>query len=130
MATNKVPRVVLDCATMGPPGTQLARVTTVEETKEMFQTLKSHGYTEINTARMYNHDKQEAFTRETDVLNEGFTIATKVYPVEAGMQEPERLRQTFETSLRELGQESVEIFYLHAPDPSAPFEETLYEKHY
>ncbi len=113
--------------TMGPPGTNFARITTVEETKAMFQTLQAYGYTELDTARMYNNGKQEAFTRETGVLNEGFTVATKVYPFEAGMHKPEKLRQTFETSLKELGQQSVEIFYLHAPDRSVPFEETLEE---
>ena len=127
MTSNKVPRVILGCATMGPPGTTLARITTVEETKVMFKTLQSYGYTELDTARLYNDGKQEAFTRETGVLNEGFTIATKVYPTEAGMHKPEKLRQIFETSLRELGQQSVEIFYLHAPDRSVPFEETLQE---
>ena len=127
MTSQKVPRVVLGCATMGPPGTNFARVTTIEGTKAMFKALQSHGYTELDTARMYNDGKQEAFTRETGVLNEGFTIATKVYPSEAGMHKPERLRHIFETSLRELGQQSVEIFYLHAPDRSVPFEETLEE---
>ncbi|CAF1311721.1 unnamed protein product, partial [Didymodactylos carnosus] len=49
----------------------------------MFKTLQSHGYTELDTARMYSDGKQEAFTRETGVLNEGFIAATKVYPAEA-----------------------------------------------
>lgn len=127
MTSTKLPRVILGCVTMGPPGTNVARVTTVAETKAMFEKLKSHGYTELDTARLYNDGKQEGFTRETNVLNEGFTIATKVYPIEAGMHKPERLRQLFETSLRELGQESVEIFYLHAPDRSVPYVETLEE---
>ncbi|CAF3088080.1 unnamed protein product [Rotaria socialis] len=127
MTSKKVPRIILGCATMGPPGTNIARITTVEKTKEMFKTLQSYGYTELDTARLYNDGKQEAFTRETGVLNEGFTVATKVYPIEAGMHKPEKLRQLFETSLRELGQDSVEIFYLHAPDRSVPYEETLEE---
>src|SRR5256885_1310084 len=110
MASNKIPRVILGCMTMGPPGTNFVRVTTVDETKAIFQTLQSHGYTELDTARLYNDGKQEAFTRETGVLNEGFTVATKVYPVQAGMHKPEKLREIFETSLRELGQQSVEIF--------------------
>ncbi|CAF1044133.1 unnamed protein product [Rotaria sp. Silwood1] len=127
MTSNKVPRIILGCMTMGPPGTNAARITTVDGTREMFKVLQSYGYTELDTARLYNDGKQEGFTRETGVLNEGFTVATKVYPTEAGMHKPERLRQIFETSLRELGQQSVEIFYLHAPDRNVPFEETLEE---
>jgi aflatoxin B1 aldehyde reductase len=127
MTSNKVPRIILGCMTMGPPGTNAARITTVDGTREMFKALQSYGYTELDTARLYNDGKQEGFTRETGVLNEGFIIATKVYPTEAGMHKPERLRQIFETSLTELRQKSVEIFYLHAPDRSVPFEETLEE---
>ena len=127
MTSQTAPRVILGCMTIGPVGTNFAKVTTVDGAKAMFKTLESYGYTELDTARMYNNGKQEAFTRETGVLDEGFTIATKVYPTEAGMHKPEKLRQTFETSLKELGQKSVEIFYLHAPDRSVPFEETLKE---
>jgi len=43
------------------------------------------------------------------------------------MHKPARLRATFETSLKELGVEAVDIFYLHAPDRSVPFEEILEE---
>lgn len=127
MTSTKEPRVVFGCMTIGPPGTTFAQITTIDEAKKMFETLRTYGYTELDTARLYNNGKQEGFTRETGVLNQGFTIATKVYPIEAGMHKPERLRQLFETSLNELGQESVEIFYLHAPDRSVPFEETLRE---
>ncbi|UJR06804.1 hypothetical protein I4U23_011091 [Adineta vaga] len=129
MENNKLPRIVLGCGTMGPAGTNWARVTTVEDTRAMYKTFQSYGHTELDTARTYSDGKQEAFTRETGVLSENayMTIATKVYPTEAGMHKPERLRQLFETSLQELGQQSVEIFYLHAPDRSVPFEETLEE---
>jgi aflatoxin B1 aldehyde reductase len=127
MTSERIPRVVLGCATMGPAGTNFARVTTVDETRAMFKAFQAHGYTELDTARIYSDGKQEAFTRQTGVLNEGFTVATKVYPIEAGMHKPAKLRQTFETSLAELDQQSVEIFYLHAPDRSVPFEETLAE---
>jgi aflatoxin B1 aldehyde reductase len=45
----------------------------------------------------------------------GFKLATKVYPWKAGDHQPERLRATFETSLKALKQDYVDIFYLHAP---------------
>lgn len=43
------------------------------------------------------------------------------------MHKPENLRRLFELSLKELGTEQVDIFYLHAPDRSVPFAETLGE---
>ena len=41
------------------------------------------------------------------------------------MHSPERLTEHFSTSLKELGTDCVDIFYLHAADRSVPFEETL-----
>jgi aflatoxin B1 aldehyde reductase len=52
-------------------------------------------------------------------------LATKVYPYEAGVHRADRLKEHALTSLKELGTDTVDIFYLHAPDHSVPFEETL-----
>lgn len=48
-----------------------------------------------------------------------------MYPYKPGVHEPESLKEHFNTSLKELGAETVDIFYLHAPDRSVPFERTL-----
>jgi aflatoxin B1 aldehyde reductase len=74
---------------------------------------------------MYVGGKQEAWTRDAKWRERGLTIATKVYPYQAGIHKPDQLREHFETSLKELGTDTVDIFYLHAPDHSVPFEETL-----
>jgi aflatoxin B1 aldehyde reductase len=50
-----------------------------------------------------------------------------VYPNEPGVHKPAVLRERFETSLRLLNKSAVRVFYLHAPDRSVPFEETLGE---
>ena len=52
-------------------------------------------------------------------------LATKVYPTPAGTHKPSILREKFEISLKELGTNCVDIFYLHAADRSVPFAETL-----
>lgn len=41
------------------------------------------------------------------------------------MHEPEKLKASLNKSLSELGTKCVDIFYLHAPDRSVPFEDTL-----
>jgi aflatoxin B1 aldehyde reductase len=74
---------------------------------------------------MYVGGKQEGWTRQARWKDRGFTLATKVYPYEAGIHKPENLKKHFNTSMEELGAECVDIFYLHAPDHSVPFEETL-----
>lgn len=76
---------------------------------------------------MYVSGKQEAWTRDAGWKERGLALATKVYPEEPGMHEPTRLRKLIATSLSELGSDSVDIFYLHAPDRSVPYEDTLEE---
>lgn len=99
----------------------------LDEFKNHLDYFQSNGYHEVDTARMYVNGKQEAWTRAADWKSRGLTLATKVYPEEDGMHEPTQLRKHFTTSLSELGTESVDIFYLHAPDRTVPFEDTLAE---
>lgn len=121
------PRVILGLMTFGPPGTESSgsRITSLDEFNASLDYLQKEGYSEVDTARAYVGGKQEAFTREAKWKERGLHLATKVYPKEPGTHAADKLRATFETSLRELGTDSVDIFYLHAPDRSVPFGDTL-----
>jgi len=79
----------------------------------------------VDTARVYIGGQQEAFTKEAHWKERGLTLATKCFPVSAGVHKPESLKGTLNKSLRELGTDCVDIFYLHAPDRSVPFKDTL-----
>ncbi len=111
-----------------------ARVTNIDDCKEFLDYFQHEGYDEVDTARSYVGGKQEAFTREAGWKNRGLKLATKVYPAKGkafspgrilGMHKPELLMEEFNTSLRELGTNCVDIFYLHAADRSEPFAQTL-----
>lgn len=52
-------------------------------------------------------------------------IDTKIYPVTPGDHKPEKLKETFKLSLQALGPHKIRVFYLHAPDRTVPFEDTL-----
>ncbi|KAM0438597.1 hypothetical protein ACHAPT_001349 [Fusarium lateritium] len=125
-STNK-PRVVLGLMTFGPPGSESngARITSLDDFKASLDYFQGQGYTEIDTARVYVDGKQEAFTREAEWQRRGLQVATKVYPYQPGIHTAANLRSILDTSLKELGTDSVDIFYLHAPDRSVPFDETL-----
>lgn len=69
---------------------------------------------EIDTARAYVDGKQENFTREAGWKERGLVLATKVYPDKPGEHAPNVLTENFNTRLRELGTDCVDIFYLHA----------------
>ncbi|KAL8649244.1 MAG: hypothetical protein Q9226_005658 [Calogaya cf. arnoldii] len=125
LAGTGKPRVILGLMTFGPDESTGARITSLDEYNRCLDYFQEEGYNEVDTARMYVGGKQEATTREARWKERGLTLATKVYPRPAGKHKPAELRAHFETSLAELGTDCVDIFYLHAPDRSVPFAETL-----
>jgi aflatoxin B1 aldehyde reductase len=52
-------------------------------------------------------------------------VHTKLYPRASERHTPEELRRTLEKSLAALRTEKVELFYLHAPDRTVPWEVTF-----
>ncbi|KAJ7452473.1 Aldo/keto reductase [Mycena galericulata] len=110
--------------TMGEKGTGAVRNSDLGECAEILAVFSKCG-TEIDTARMYGGGTTEKLLSELDLGNS--SIDTKVYPVKPGDHSPESLRSTFFASLKALKREKVRVLYLHAPDRSVPFEETLQE---
>lgn len=108
------PRIILGLMTFGPDESKGARITSLDEYNKFLDHFQAQGYNEVDTARVYVGGKQEAFTREAKWKERGLTLATKVYPHEPGLHKPEVLTELFETSLKELGTDCVDIFYLHA----------------
>ncbi|KAF2151101.1 Aldo/keto reductase [Myriangium duriaei CBS 260.36] len=125
IAQNPKPRVILGLMTFGPDTSAGARITDLSDYNNYLDYFQSQGYNEVDTARTYIDGKQEAFTREANWKDRGLTLATKCYPRDPGQHKPDRLTESINTSLKELGADCVDIFYLHAADRSVPFEETL-----
>ncbi|KAL4952171.1 NADP-dependent oxidoreductase domain-containing protein [Aspergillus filifer] len=119
------PRAILGLMTTGPPTAHGARITSLLQFQQLL--IQSSGYIELDTARIYLGGSQESFTAEAGYKERGLSIATKVYPLTPGDHAPEALSETLNLSLRELDTDAVDIFYLHAPDRSVPFETTLEE---
>ncbi|ATZ56793.1 hypothetical protein BCIN_14g00290 [Botrytis cinerea B05.10] len=125
IATNPKPRIILGLMNFGPDPSTGARITSLDEYNTFLDHFQGAGYNEVDTARTYVGGKQEAFTREAKWQERGLTLATKVYPTEAGLHTEAEITTRFETSLKELGTDCVDIFYLHAADRATPFTETL-----
>ncbi|KAF2196948.1 aflatoxin B1 aldehyde reductase member 2 [Delitschia confertaspora ATCC 74209] len=125
IAQNPKDRVILGLMTFGPDESAGARITNFDDYTKCLDYFQGQGYNEIDTARVYVGGKQEAWTRDARWKDRGLTLATKIYPTEPGLHKPDRLKETANTSLKELGTDTVDIYYLHAPDHSVPFEETL-----
>ncbi|KAL4779563.1 NADP-dependent oxidoreductase domain-containing protein [Aspergillus varians] len=124
---ESTPRTILGLMTFGPDASTGARITSLDEFQRMLDYFQGQGYNEIDTARVYTGGKQEAFTAQAGWKERGLKLATKWYPLQPGFHKPEVVREKLNESLEELGADSVDIFYLHAPDRSVPFTETLEE---
>lgn len=85
------------------------------------------GHTEIDTAYVYNKGQTEALLGElaAESVLQGTKIAGKANPAVAGGLSPESIEQQLTTSLKRLQQPSLELFYLHAPDPDVPIRDSL-----
>lgn len=84
----------------------------------------------IDTANVYASGRSEALLGEVlPTLRDRVVVATKVgIPTSEGDTSPlapHRIREEIEASLRRLRTDHVDLYYLHQPDRSTPFEESL-----
>lgn len=108
--TTPHPRVILGLSTFGPDTTHGARVTDVDEAVAILDYYRSRGYDELDTARTYNGGQQEGFLRQMQWREKGARVATKIIPPQRGRtNKAEDVTESFETSLRELGTDSVDV---------------------
>jgi aryl-alcohol dehydrogenase-like predicted oxidoreductase len=90
------------------------------------------GVTFFDTAQAYGFGQSEALLAEAlgdDIHRDDVVVATKggLRPVDGGIERdssPQFLRQGVEKSLRHLGVEAIDLYQVHWPDRSTPFEET------
>ncbi|TCO40477.1 aryl-alcohol dehydrogenase-like predicted oxidoreductase [Kribbella antiqua] len=102
----------------------------LDRARTMVDVALGNGITAIDTANGYAGGRSEEMLGE--ILRgrwEEVTIATKagVYPGDAGgrpLLSGKGIRSSLEASLRRLGTDRVDLFYLHQPDRSVPLEET------
>ncbi|OJA18222.1 hypothetical protein AZE42_06173 [Rhizopogon vesiculosus] len=109
---------------IGFDGMDGVRISREKDCQELLDIFFSHGHTELDTARIYAEGTTEQFLAKLDVKNA--TIDTKVCPINPGDHSPEKLRSIFLMSLQHL-KHNVRVLYLHAPDRSVPFEDTVRE---
>jgi aflatoxin B1 aldehyde reductase len=87
----------------------------------------NQGHGQIDTAHVYNEGQSERFLGDAlAVVDRGrVRVATKVNPRVTGSLDAAAIRAQLEESLGRLGQDSIDILYLHFPDPRTPLEATL-----
>lgn len=106
--------------------------TSAGDADRMLGMFLDDGHSWVDTAFIYTGGKSERIVgrllkgkRRREVF-----LATKAYPDKLGKGKPRGLtpgsvRGQLETSLKRLGTDCVDLFYLHAPDNKTPLEVTL-----
>ncbi|MFE9204620.1 aldo/keto reductase [Micromonospora sp. NPDC007230] len=118
-----LPELVLGTMTFGDTAD-------LDTARAMVDAALDHGLTSFDTANGYAGGRSEQMLGE--ILRgrwDQVTVATKagIYPGDAGghpLLSRKGVRASLETSLRRLGTDRVDLFYLHQPDRSVPLEET------
>jgi aflatoxin B1 aldehyde reductase len=129
-ALQKSPlNIVMGAMTFGEPGKDGARVHELDDVKAILNVFASHGHSEIDTARVYCSGTSEEYLGKirTFLEEKDLKLETKLYPNKAlGITHtPEGLREHLQRSLKALNTDCLEMWYLHAPDRSVPYEITL-----
>ena len=129
--------VVFGAMTIGKPGIEGIRVTSLDDAKAMLDVFQSHGHNEIDTARLYGAGSSEEYLGELGWQDRGLIMDTKLYPNEGKQMgnmssnvyshRPEDLRRGLEQSLKALKATKIDMWYLHGPDRKTPLEDTLRE---
>ncbi|EKM52789.1 uncharacterized protein PHACADRAFT_212001 [Phanerochaete carnosa HHB-10118-sp] len=127
--------VVMGAGNFGAPGIESARVTSVKDVEAILDVLKAHGHNELDTATMYGQGTSEKLLGETDWKKRGTVVSTKLLPVGTNgraipglptiTHREEDLRKYLDTSLKALKTDTLDVWYLHGPDRSTPYEVTM-----
>lgn len=107
------PRIILGLMTFAPDENQGGRITNLDDFKKCLDIFQAHGFSELDTARVYGGGQQEAFTRQAGWKERGLQLATKISPSLPGGHKPEALASALETSLSELGTDCVDVSLFH-----------------
>lgn len=89
-----------------------------EAVKSALEVIKSAGITKIDTAQMYGSN--EVDLGAASAAAQGFVISTKNFGgwKKGVALQPDELLRTTRESLKKLGVDQVDIFYIHGPDRS------------
>ncbi|KAG9319068.1 hypothetical protein KVV02_008526, partial [Mortierella alpina] len=121
------PRIILGAMTFGlestDPATTACRVFGSKNVGPLLEKFHSYGHIEIDSARLYCGGDTERVLGQLPLEN--FKVATKVFPFSIGAHEAANLERSLRDALAALKSSKIDIFYLHAPDRTTPFEKTI-----
>ena len=126
-------KVVFGAMTIGN-GEEQSRVSDLSEAKKILDIFHSYGHNEVDTSRFYGSGSSEEYLGKLNWQERGIVMDTKFYPTMGrGMDKdqwthrPEHLRENLKRSLKALNAKKLDMWYLHGPDRTTPYIDTLRE---
>ncbi|TIB73373.1 Aldo/keto reductase [Wallemia mellicola] len=121
--------------TFGAKGKEQARVHDYETVQEIIDIFGEHGHKEIDTARMYGGGTSEEYLGHLQIHRK-YDLSSKIFPFDQSSNAlsggknsvkhtAKDIEEEIDTSLKNLGVKKLKIWYLHAPDRSTDYLETL-----
>ncbi|KAI0334260.1 Aldo/keto reductase [Cubamyces sp. BRFM 1775] len=126
--------IVMGAMTFGAAGQEGARVHDLKDVEAILDIFQAHGHYEIDTARVYAGGTSEEYLGKIGWQKRGLVMDTKLYPTTSWkglpvhMQishSPEDIRKFIDIQLKALNADSIDMWYLHGPDRTTPYEVTL-----
>ncbi|KAF7345566.1 Aflatoxin B1 aldehyde reductase member 3 [Mycena venus] len=123
--------VIMGTMSFGEPGTEGARVDKVQDVEAILDLLLKHGHREVDTARIYARGTSEVILGKTNWEEKRILMDTKILPLYPHLPDvtaahsPEDMRTTLMASLKALNTDKIDVWYLHSPDRTVPYEVTL-----
>jgi len=127
--------VVFGAMTIGKAGAEQARVHDLKTAGQILDVFQKHGHSEVDTARAYGNGTSETMLGELEWQKRGIVMDTKYFPT-AGKpvpqdwddtlrHTPEMLRENLMKSLEALNTDKIDMWYLHGPDRTTPYDVTM-----
>ncbi|KAI9726675.1 MAG: hypothetical protein M1834_008940 [Cirrosporium novae-zelandiae] len=124
-------KIVFGAMTIGKPGVEQTRVHNLKDAAAILDIFQKYGHNEIDTARVYGQGSSEEYLGELKWQDRKLVMDTKYYPHigrVSGLNtshSPADLRKYLLESLKALKTDKIDMWYLHAPDRTTPYEITF-----
>ncbi|KIJ65225.1 hypothetical protein HYDPIDRAFT_27944 [Hydnomerulius pinastri MD-312] len=119
---SRVP-LIYGASAFGAKGTIATRIHDLAECQKSVDYFVGKGYGVFDTSRIYGDGTCEEYLGQLDLR--GAAVDTKAWVANPGDHTPAKLRESIEASLKALAPHKIRVFFLHVPDRSVPYEETL-----
>lgn len=98
------------------------RIEDDDASRTILRAAVEHGVTFIDTADIYTNGSSETVIGQTIPQGSNVLVATKGGYFGAA---PKAIADSINKSLRRLGREQIDLYYLHRPDPKYPIEQSV-----